>query len=491
MADKQSPQNVNAIRRIHNDYIARTIAMADALRVSIQANPLNAPLAAVDARGRIRGKNVSRLCAKFGILWGQEPCIKVSFLDGTTAQQNQVINAARAWEQAGNLFFMFGNYPDAQIRITFNGKGCWSKLGTVALTVPQGQPTMTLGFSALLDTDIQHEFGHALGFYHEHQQPNCPLQWIEANALRDLQAINGWSVAEVRYNFLDKLDRGFFYSAYDQSSIMHYWVDASWHKGNYSIPSPTGLTITDQAWCRTCYPDTRVRQCLTINDENMTHHPNPNADTLYRFTIAQAGTYTFKLGGGKDRIAAGIFGPADAAAFIASINGGGSVSVCLEPGVYLYKVRSETPPNDELAPVTMTLRAKPNRAKTNRGEFLLWPGGDPIQRAYRISSKDKVEVLVVGVPDDRAQITFGDPETIDQVIYMIPGANSTTLLNPNFNIGKNPIRLSIANGGAWAWSGAFTLRINGVDRITISGSGDDGIFHGFHTLLRMLFIYSG
>ena len=59
------------------------------------------------------------------------------------------------------------------VRISLQGEGFWSYLGTDILQVPRNQPTMNLeGFS--IDTSdaeyrrvVRHETGHTLGFPHE------------------------------------------------------------------------------------------------------------------------------------------------------------------------------------------------------------------------------------------------------------------------------------------------------------------------------------
>jgi len=68
---------------------------------------------------------------------------------------------------------------EAHIRIDFNpSEGASSKVGTESYSVRRGRATMHLGTldksSVLADIDrasILHEFGHALGFLHEHQSP--------------------------------------------------------------------------------------------------------------------------------------------------------------------------------------------------------------------------------------------------------------------------------------------------------------------------------
>jgi len=65
------------------------------------------------------------------------------------------------------------------IRISFNpASGSWSYVGSDAIRVPSDNATMNFNWidkgSAMTEGDrsvILHEFGHALGYRHEHQSP--------------------------------------------------------------------------------------------------------------------------------------------------------------------------------------------------------------------------------------------------------------------------------------------------------------------------------
>ena len=80
-----------------------------------------------------------------------------------------------AWRGYANVAFEFGDARDAEIRITFAEPALWSYVGTDALLVPAGQPTMCLGALTLQADDravricVLHAFGHVLGLTHEHQ----------------------------------------------------------------------------------------------------------------------------------------------------------------------------------------------------------------------------------------------------------------------------------------------------------------------------------
>ncbi|MGH8550794.1 MAG: M12 family metallopeptidase, partial [Methylococcales bacterium] len=99
---------------------------------------------------------------------------------------------------------MFDNAPTAKIRISYDSSdGAWSFIGTDASSIPANQPTMNLGF--LDGGTAAHEFGHAIGLAHEHQNPAGGIEWNEEVVLRDLSGPpNSWTPKQIRHNVLEK-----------------------------------------------------------------------------------------------------------------------------------------------------------------------------------------------------------------------------------------------------------------------------------------------
>jgi len=131
--------------------------------------------------------------------WTPNKPVTVAFLGGSTELRTQIENAISPWLQASSVKFDFkdGNkfrewhisdsrYA-ANIRIAFlDGEdgGYWSLVGQDSINpsiVKPNQASMNFeGFTNSLPSDWQatvlHEFGHALGFDHEHQNPNSPCE---------------------------------------------------------------------------------------------------------------------------------------------------------------------------------------------------------------------------------------------------------------------------------------------------------------------------
>ena len=129
-----------------------------------------------------------------------------------------------------NLNFVFVTTPRfAQIRISFDSEGgAWSALGRES-DFPRHKPSMNLGY--LNTTIIIHEFMHALGMGHEHQNPNPGIEWDREVVLAAGRTRYGWDEAKTQLNILDTLEKGATSgSDYDPKSIMVYAFPLEWTK---------------------------------------------------------------------------------------------------------------------------------------------------------------------------------------------------------------------------------------------------------------------
>jgi serralysin len=195
--------------------------------------------------------------------WKPGQTLRVRFLDGDPNVQWKVQKLAHQWSEYANIKFAFGNYADAQIRISFTPGGSWSYIGTDALNLPQNQPTMNYGWLTPSSSDrefarvVLHEFGHALGCIHEHQHPEAGIPWNTAAVYSYYARTAGWSQQQTDVNIFTRYGKDITqYSQYDITSIMHYPIDKALTQNGFEVGWNTQLSETDKQFAREAYPST-------------------------------------------------------------------------------------------------------------------------------------------------------------------------------------------------------------------------------------------
>ncbi len=282
-------------------------------------------------------------------MWPNGSTLGVRFMGGTDAQQQQAQSEALLWTEHANLTFDFNDRKDAEIRISFDPRdGAWSYVGTDCLGIARGQATMNLGFQEG-GTSI-HEFGHAIGLGHEHQNPEGGIQWNEAEVIRSLAGRpNFWDEAQVRHNVLNKYRadqiRG---TEFDGDSIMLYAFPAAWTTTGQSTHSNSELSATDIAFIGSAaaYPrDARGPVELSVIDTAATEAAigQPGEEDLFTFTATSEDRHTIETNGQTD-VVMKLFGPDSQTNLIAEDDDGGSgrnsrIVEDLIPGQYLVQIR--------------------------------------------------------------------------------------------------------------------------------------------------------
>lgn len=199
-------------------------------------------------------------------MWEAGRTLNVRFLDGSIKQKKRVEGNAHQWEQFANIRFKFVRTKGEEIRISFQADpGSWSALGTDALIeayFPRYQPTMNYGWLKD-DTDdaeysrvVLHEFGHALGCIHEHQNPKSNLEWNRPEVYRVFSGPpNYWDKATIDANILSRYSTAQTNSsAFDPESIMLYAFPASLFKKGTGTKQNDTLSRRDKAFIAKMYP---------------------------------------------------------------------------------------------------------------------------------------------------------------------------------------------------------------------------------------------
>lgn len=202
---------------------------------------------------------------KYGLYWTNGSTIRVKFIGGSNFVINKVKQYATEWTRHANLNFQFVNYGQADIRVSFVQNGSsWSVIGKQALQVSQHEATMNFGWLNDRTPDyefrrtILHEFGHALGLLHEHQNPAGGIPWDKEAVYNHYRLTQGWDAQTTYTNVIQKASRNATqFSSYDPQSIMHYPVSSSLTNGQYRVGMNQTLSRTDKAYIREVYPGQR------------------------------------------------------------------------------------------------------------------------------------------------------------------------------------------------------------------------------------------
>ena len=201
--------------------------------------------------------------------------IRVKFLDGDEFVKSKVKQFAQIWMQFANVEFVFVPSGPAEIRISFSmDKGSWSFIGKDSLRqsyVKKGADSvfvendsgasMNFGWFNDKTSDEEfrrttlHEFGHALGLLHEHQNKNRNIQFND-EAVYAYFAKQGWSREKVKSQVLERYgnDGQITNGVYDRLSIMHYFYPPELIKSSAKIPANTVLSAGDIEVIGEMYP---------------------------------------------------------------------------------------------------------------------------------------------------------------------------------------------------------------------------------------------
>lgn len=283
-------------------------------------------------------------------MWPNGSTLRVRFMEGTDAQKALTRQQALWWQEFANLRFDFTDAADAEIRITFDpNDGAWSYVGTDCQSIPHDQPTMNLGFQD--GGTSAHEFGHAIGLGHEHQNPEGGIQWNEEVVIRELAGSpNFWTPEQTRHNVIKKYSQDQVNgTAFDPDSIMLYFFPASWTQNGISTHANEELSQMDTTFIASAlaYPRVGVVEPVdlpVISSSGLSASiGQPGEEDMFKFTAAEADRYTIETDGQTDVIMK-LFGPNSKTALIAEDDDGGQgrnskIVSDLVAGEYFVQVR--------------------------------------------------------------------------------------------------------------------------------------------------------
>jgi len=234
-----------------------------------------APKLLVTETVMVDGRPVQQAILKNAI-WPTGKKIVVEFLDehNNTDAHDMVKRYSSQWTECANIAFVFvppGRKPSdigfskSDIRIKFNNDGyhvVGGGLGKLVENIAQNRYTMSLDnlFNEPMDEQRRvclHEFGHALGFQHEHLNPDGGIKWKQPDAMDYWKKRTGWSEGSIRHNVFRKLSEAdHILGDFDSASIMIYSFPGSITENTNGAERTTRLSDGDTKWISTIYPPT-------------------------------------------------------------------------------------------------------------------------------------------------------------------------------------------------------------------------------------------
>lgn len=190
--------------------------------------------------------------------------LRVKFVDNFASAfiRSKIQYYAKVWETYANVRFDFvGSNESAEIRVACAPGGSWSYVGNESLNIPEKYATMNYGWLTDATSEdefsrvITHEFGHAIGLWHEQSSPMSNIQWNKPVVYDYYANTSGWSKDEVDQNVFYKLPTdGVTFSPYDPASIMHYPVPKEFTLNGFMIGWNRELSAIDKTFIQTMYP---------------------------------------------------------------------------------------------------------------------------------------------------------------------------------------------------------------------------------------------
>jgi hypothetical protein len=300
----------------------------------------------------IRTRGRDRAIAPIGKTWMNGSTLQVRFIGGNAAQKAKVSEQAGWWTKHANLKFDFNNAPGAEIRISFDeNDGAWSYVGTDCRGIPLNEATMNLGF--MDGGTTAHEFGHAIGLAHEHQNPAGGIQWNEEVVIRELaKSPNFWDEATTRHNVLRKYTADQINgTGFDPDSIMLYFFPAEWTLNGIGTSANEVLSDLDKAFIAGAkmYPKTGPTVDepaeLKVNAAKRTDASigKFGEEDLFAFSVTKDGRHVIDTKGPTD-VVMKLFGPDNPTSVIAEDDDSGvafnaRIAADLIKGRYFVQVR--------------------------------------------------------------------------------------------------------------------------------------------------------
>lgn len=172
------------------------------------------------------------------------------------------------------------------IRINLDNRdGSWSLVGIQCRTAPSNEPTMSFGW---LDVGtIIHEFCHALGMIHEHQNPvGTGIDWNVQKVFQWASNTQGWDMYTTCSNIIKKYQLDSINgSEYDVKSIMLYSFPGELTNSGVGTTRNIKLSDLDKQWLGKMYPPNGGPREITAAGAGAAVEDKPVLESMSSSTI--------------------------------------------------------------------------------------------------------------------------------------------------------------------------------------------------------------
>lgn len=200
-------------------------------------------------------------------MWGPEIVkLRVCFFEGSKETRAAIAKIASQWaHKEMGITLDFGKMSNPRmcdansggrpnhIRVGFRQPGYWSMVGqgSVVYAKPEEQSMnfedfdkipadqLATAWDGYAKGTIVHEFGHALGFQHEHQSPagNCDAEYDWAHIYEYMAGPpNNWPKEQVDYNMRMATQPTLMMTNFDPDSVMLYVFPADFYTNGEQSP---------------------------------------------------------------------------------------------------------------------------------------------------------------------------------------------------------------------------------------------------------------